>query len=268
MHPINDPKWVSRQYQSDRNLNARMALHQRFGTSRIAWPRWVFDQLRQALGPRAEAPLRLLELGAGPGTLWTENRARIPATWRVALSDLSPGMAATAQRNLAEAGCTAACLVANAERIPVASAACDAVIANHMLYHVLERGRALDEIRRVLRPQGVLLAATNGVGHMAELHELAHRFDPSLPGTDPSPSRFSFEDGLAELGERFATVELIRNDNRLVVTEVEPLVAYMLSGLIAPTPEVEAALHGFIAAEMAAQGVITITPVTGLLVAA
>lgn len=272
MHAINDRKWVTQQYKSDRNLNVRMALHQRFSTSKTPWHRWVFDQLLAALGERASDSLRILELGAGPGTLWTENQARIPEGWSITLSDLSPGMAVTARRNLEAAGCTASYVVANAERLPVATGSCDAVVANHMLYHVPDRSRALDEIRRVLRAEGVLAAATNGVGHMAELHELAHRFNPLLPGTDPSPSRFSFEDGLAELGTRFEDVDLVRSENRLIVTEAEPLAAYMLSGMPeAARPFVQVAvrrrLRRFIAAEMAKTGVIHITPVTGILVA-
>ncbi len=177
-------------------------------------------------------------------------------------------MVATAQRNLAAAGCVAAYLVADAQHIPVATASCDAVVANHMLYHIPDRARALDEIRHVLKPDGILLAATNGVGHMAELHALAHRFNPSLPATDPSPSRFSFEDGLAELGARFAHVNLVRSDNSLVITEAEPLAAYMLSGIpgtVSPTQR--GALHRFIAGELAEKGEIRITPVTGFLVA-
>ncbi len=35
------------------------------------------------------------------------------------------------------------------------------VLANHMLYHVPDLDRALAEIRRVLKPTGVLIAATN-----------------------------------------------------------------------------------------------------------
>lgn len=272
MHAINDRKWVNQQYQSDRNLNVRMALHQRFSTSKTPWHRWVFDQLLAALGERANGPLRILELGAGPGTLWAENQGRIPKGWNVTLSDLSPGMAMTARRNLEAAGCVASYVVANAERIPAATGSCDAVVANHMLYHVPDRSLALDEIRRVLRAEGVLAAATNGVGHMAELHELAHRFDPLLPGADPSPSRFSFEDGLAELGARFEQAELVHDENRLVVTEAEPLAAYMLSGMPeAVRPLMQAArrrrLRRFLAAEMAKTGAIHITPVTGILVA-
>ncbi len=33
------------QYQDAANLNARIALHQRFGTANIGWHPWVFEQL-------------------------------------------------------------------------------------------------------------------------------------------------------------------------------------------------------------------------------
>lgn len=52
------------QYQDAANLNARIALHQRFGTAKIGWHPWVFDQLD--LPPDA----CVLELGCGPGLLW------------------------------------------------------------------------------------------------------------------------------------------------------------------------------------------------------
>ena len=92
--------------------SARIALHQRFSTNKTPWSQRVFDQLLAALGARAGAALQLLELGAGPGTLWAENqRIRHPGA---CIGDLSPGMVATAQRNLAAAGCVAAYLVADA----------------------------------------------------------------------------------------------------------------------------------------------------------
>jgi ubiquinone/menaquinone biosynthesis C-methylase UbiE len=62
-------------------------------------------------------------------------------------------------------------LVADAAWIPLADGSMDAVIANHMLYHVSDRRRALAEIHRLLRPGGRLYATTNGLGHMAELRE-------------------------------------------------------------------------------------------------
>jgi ubiquinone/menaquinone biosynthesis C-methylase UbiE len=59
--------------------------------------------------------------------------------------------------------------VIDAQAIPYAGASFDAVVANHMLYHVQDRPRAFSEIRRALKPGGQLFVATNGQDHMAEL---------------------------------------------------------------------------------------------------
>ena len=269
---IDRPEWVSKQYEDDRNLNVRIALHKRFSTSTDSWTAWVLDQIAHTLalqlGAEASLPLRVLEIGAGPALLWSENARRIPAGWRLFLSDLSPGMAASAQRHLAEAGVDASLLVAGAEQIPLASSTCHAVVANHMLYHVTDRTRALEEIRRVLLPNGALIAATNGEGHLQELHDLAHRFEPTHAPEDPAPRKFSLESGERELANHFADVTVLRKPNLLVVTEAEPLAAYMLSGSPAAIPPArQAELHAFIERELAKDGSIRITPETGLLIA-
>lgn len=273
---IDRPEWVSKQYRSDDNLNARIAFHKRFSTSAVSWHHWVLDQVLDQLephagqrpGPDGGAPLCVLEIGAGPAVLWTENRDRIPAHWHLIVSDLSPGMIVSAQRNLAEAGVRCSPLVAGAEQIPLASASCRAVVANHMLYHVANRTRALQEIRRMLMPGGVLFAATNGEGHLRELHDLAHRFDPSHPAEDPVPRRFSLQSGARELRDHFASVSVRHKENCLVVTEAEPLVAYLLSGSPAAIgPEQAERLRAFVENELAQRGPIHITPETGLLIA-
>jgi SAM-dependent methyltransferase len=41
-----------------------------------------------------------------------------------------------------------------------------------MLYHVPDPALAVAELARVLRPDGVLVAAARGPGHLIELHEI------------------------------------------------------------------------------------------------
>lgn len=265
---INRPDWVAGQYASDCNLNARIALHKRFSTSDIEWTHWVFDRISEQIGNFAEQPIHLLELGAGPGNLWVENGERLPSHWHVILSDLSCGMALSASNNLSTADIRAEIMVAGAERIPLKSQSVHAVVANHMLYHVPQRGNALAEIRGVLKPNGVLLAATNGERHLHELHDLIRRFDRTYAMEDQVPRQFSLENGVGQLGEFFTDVTVIRKENALVVTEVEPLVAYILSGSPADVPpDRRTELREFVANEMAAKGAIRITPETGLLIA-
>ena len=56
--------------------------------------------------------------------------------------------------------------------IDLADAAFDLVVANHCLYYAPGVAATAVELRRILRPAGRLLAATNGAGHMRELTDL------------------------------------------------------------------------------------------------
>jgi ubiquinone/menaquinone biosynthesis C-methylase UbiE len=131
--------------------------------------------------------------------LWTKNAHRIPAGWNITLTDLSPGMLDEARRNLASVEHRFQFRAADAQNVPFEDAQFDAVIANHMLYHVPDRLRAFAEIRRVLRQNGELFAATNGQYHMQELYMLIKQFVPNL------------------------------QEDSLEITEAEPLLAYTLS---------------------------------------
>jgi SAM-dependent methyltransferase len=263
MSYVSDPAYLRHdQYRDPGNLQDRMSIHDRFSTNPQPWHRWVFDHLD--FGPES----RLLELGAGPGMLWRSNRDRLPAGWRVILSDFSPGMAGEARRHLAEDG-RFAFLVADARALPFPNAAFDGVIANHMLYHVPDRPAAFAEIRRVLRPDGRLFAATNGPAHMRELDDLLQRFDPEQPswrmGTQFA-ANFGTQNGQAQLAPFFHTVTRHDYADGLVVTEAEPLVAYVCSliGSRDMDGDQRAAWHAFIDAELAARGPIRISKETAL----
>ncbi len=216
---------ATQQYRDSSNLNARAALHARFSTSHYPWFRWLFDQLVTVAPNEA----RILEVGAGPGGLWRENLDHLPTGWRVTLSDLSEGMVEE-ERGALPAAFT--CTVADVEALPFADAASDVVIANHMLYHVPDRPRALAELRRVLRPQGALVAATNGERNMRELHDLIVSVVPDVAAQQWRASfrhPFTIENGGAQLAPYFTEIEPRHYDDGLDVTEVEPLVAYILS---------------------------------------
>ena len=211
MSHIADQTYLKQQYQDASNLNDRIQIHVRFSTNSYRWHPWVFDQIdlpQHAL---------VLELGCGPGWLWKDNLGRIPTGWQITLTDFSPGMLEEARRNLA--GDRAfAFEVVDAQAIPYADSRFDAVIANHMLYHVPDRARALAEIRRVLKPGGRFYATTIGETHLRELYDLATRFDPALIGWGGGPAHsFRLESGAAQLAPFFDRVAIRRYDDALVV---------------------------------------------------
>jgi ubiquinone/menaquinone biosynthesis C-methylase UbiE len=260
MSSISDPSYLSEQYGDASNLNARFAIHERFSTNKLGWHRWVYE--RFALPPRCQ----ILELGCGPAYLWATNLSRIPAGWSVVLSDFSPGMLEDAQQNLADRAGRFRFEVVDAQSIPFEDHSFDAVIANHMLYHLPDMAKALSEIRRVLKPDGRLYASTVGHAHMQELGDLIVEFDPQTTLWIRSPIRgFTLETGAAQLSPWFSEVTLHRYEDALTVTEAEPLVAYLLSSA---TPDYvrrnRATLAEFLERKLAQEGAIHVTKDSGL----
>ena len=208
------------QYKNAGNLSARVNIHQRFSTNSYGWYRWQFETLGIRAGDR------VLDVGCGPATLWVSQRNHLPEGVRVVCFDLSQGMAKTAEAALQD-DARFEFLCADAQNIPFSKGTFNLVTANHMLYHVPHIQRAAAEIRRVLRPEGHLAAATNGLGHMQELHDLVRRIVPTYTPESGSAARFGLENGLAQLSEAFSKFEVRIYPDSLWVTEIEPLVDYV-----------------------------------------
>ena len=189
------------QYDTTKNLDARIALHQRFSTNPYPFQRWVFDRLQ--LVDRQ----RVLEVGCGTRRLWIENEDRIPDI-DLLLTDASIAMRPQ--------------LVCALPELPFANEAFDVVIANHMLYHVDDRERALREIKRVLRKGGLFFATTNGRDHLREIKAL-------VPEAANVSSEFTLENGKEQIERVFGDVKRADYEDSLHVTEAEPLIAYIES---------------------------------------
>ncbi len=270
-----DPEYLrTQQYASDSNLQARIALHRRFSTNRYGWFRWYFEQI--TLPTQA----RLAEIGCGPAALWQEVLPRLPAGWRILLSDLSDGMVAAARASLPASDPRFDFCVADSQTLPLPSAHFDAVFANHMLYHVPDLERALQEIRRVLKPGGYLYAATNGEHHMEAIEMFGRSFAravgvPLEDGFSRRNLRFSLENGEKRLRPHFTRVERRDYPDALEVTEAKPLAAYLLSTTSAVArldsvqrARVEEALIAFARQYIAARGgSLHVAKATGLFIA-
>lgn len=258
MDPLKDQTYLkTEQYKDSSNLHARATLHARFNTNTCRWHPWVFDHLLTLASNS-----HILELGCGPCYLWQENHQRIPNGWIVVLSDLSPSMLAKAQQNLASADHSFAFQEIDAQTLPFPDRSQDAVVANHMLYHVPALSKTLSEIQRVLKPGGRLFAATVGQHHMRQVGELRQKFDQmvDVPLGDDHAGRYGEDDYTLENGQRllspwFPEVVLYQYESRLEVTEVEPLYEYMMSGLrYQVSDDRKAEFRAFLTREMAAAG--------------
>jgi ubiquinone/menaquinone biosynthesis C-methylase UbiE len=241
---VTEQEKVREQYATNANLRSRIALHDRYSRSPVHYPHWIFDGYD--FGDEAD----VLEVGCGDANIWRESLDRIPPGWRLTLTDFSAGMVDAARAVL---GDRAEYACADVQELPFPDASFDAVIANHMLFHVEDRPRALGELARVLRPGGAFRATTIGLDHLRELRELV----PPPPDSQwaRTRERFTIEQVEEELAPFFVNVEVepVPAPQGLEVTELEPLLDFVRSRGDVTEDELEP-LRRAAEADIAAQG--------------
>lgn len=136
----------------------------------------------------------ILEVGCGDGRFSDQLRSSTTGA-RVVAMDIAPSMAAQAALRGLDAQ------IGDIESMPWPDATFDVVVANWVLYHVLDLHEGLNEVRRVLRPGGRLIASTMSNRHMRELWDLVG------DGDDAPELSFSAENGESILKSHFDLVE-------------------------------------------------------------
>lgn len=213
-------------YADSSHLNARADLyvHQQPPIDIVAWALdhvpWRGDE-------------RVVDVGCGPGR-YLKHLAWHPGLRLMGL-DLSRGMLADLERGWDLTLPRPALAVADVQALPLPDAQRDVALAMHMLYHVPDIPHAIAELRRVLRPGGVLLALTNNAEHNQELHNVYSTALSTLSDKQSVDAvlklddRFSGDNAEAFLGGSFDQVERHDVDSTLVVPAVEPILRYVAS---------------------------------------
>jgi ubiquinone/menaquinone biosynthesis C-methylase UbiE len=132
------------------------------------------------LGPYRERVIgaaqgRVLEVGAGSGL----NLARYPSAVRELLAlEPDPKLIAMARNRSAERNPALTFLEAFAEHIPLENASIDTVVSTWTMCTIPDIRRALEEIRRILKPAGRLLFVEHGLAPDPSVRKWQNRFDP------------------------------------------------------------------------------------------
>ncbi|MGN2339120.1 MerR family transcriptional regulator [Clostridium cagae] len=214
---------IKEQYNSDENLNLRTNLHS-YNINKIDWDKWCFQKMNLIKCSK------ILELGCGVGKLWIKNQNFIDKNSEIILSDFSPNMLKCAKNNLKNLDYKFNYKKINAEDIPYDDESFDVVIAEHMLYFVTDIEKALSEIKRVLKPNGIFYVTTNSCNSMIELNKLAEKFDPNLDiNNNGLSSRFDLENGEKMLKKYFNNIELDILEGKIIVDKADPVVSYKAS---------------------------------------
>ena len=224
IHLTGMEKSLKNQYQNATNISSRINLHSLYSQNRQGWFPWIFEQCRISPG------LRILELGCGDGTLWTDNLSLLPEDISITLSDISSGMLRDARRAIGSSDTRFAFRAFDCRKIPCKDESFDLVIANHVLFYCDDIPAVLKEIRRVLAPGGRFLCSAYGKAHMQEVSQLVQDFDERIVlSADRLYERFGRENGQSILEPFFPKAQWLSYEDCLLVQDAEPLISYVLS---------------------------------------
>lgn len=220
----NHPEAVRRMYQSDEALRIRTDTYARYAVPQISFPEWALGCVRAWRGDES-----ILDVGCGPGRWYEAVQEHLPESTYLGL-DLFPAM-------LREHPAPQRVTVADAEKLPFPEQSFDVVMANHMLFHVPNVELSLREFRRVLKPDGFVMATTNSIHTMPELQALLRRavtllVPPGVSHVHPPAQhadRFTLESGTRLMARHFYAVVRYDLPRILVFPTVDPVLAYLES---------------------------------------
>ena len=219
-----DPHLLHLQYGTAEKLRIRQEAHELYSEQQLDFFPWVLEFLELAPG------LLVADVGCGPGAY---HPLLAPTGCQVVALDFSQGMLEEVQTQARAHQLAVWPLRADAQHLPLADGCCDRLMANHMLYHVPDQLAALRELRRVVRPGGIVVLATNAEdaggllydAHCAAATELGYR-----PSARPTAG---FHLGhLARVQEVFPTATVHVRPDAFRFPTVDAALRYYASGLI------------------------------------
>jgi SAM-dependent methyltransferase len=191
---LDNPMLVRWEFASEERLEKRNALYRRLVEG---------DNAEEVLFAAVKefAPTRVLEVGCGAGGMAERVRDELGA--QIVAVDSSERMVElTRQRGIES-------YVADVQELPFGDGEFDCVFAGWVLYHVLDRPRAISECARVLRPGGRFATATLADENLSDLWDF-------LGSPRERNLGFSSSNGAEQLERCFASVET-REANGVVV---------------------------------------------------
>lgn len=219
MGSSNDKEAVKAQYASSKSLDTRINFHNMYSTNKMGFGPWLITNYEIKEG------MKVLELGTGTGDIWTGHDDLMAKCSKLVLSDFSEGMLEAARKNVGERANVEYKQI-DVQNIPFEDNSFDIIIANMMLYHVPDIHKAVSEIRRVLKDDGVFYSATYGQHNFNDI--IAEWF--GLIGKNYGPNHlFTLQNGGDILGKEFEDIEVRRYEDSLHVTNIEDLADYLQS---------------------------------------
>ncbi|KYH35110.1 ubiquinone/menaquinone biosynthesis C-methyltransferase UbiE [Clostridium tepidiprofundi DSM 19306] len=218
---MRDNEILKRQYKDTSKLDIHKTFHEKYSTNKQGFTEWMFEKYMFFNG------CRILELGSGKGDLWDGRIEYIGKNSSLVLSDFSDGMITYMQDRYFNQK-RVEIMKIDAQNIPFLEETFDIVIANSMLYHVPDLKKAISEIWRVLKKNGVFYAATFGENGFSKYINSTLR-EMELTTNDIGNISFTLQNGKKTLSTFFPTVKRIDYEDSFEVSNTEDLVDYIYS---------------------------------------
>ena len=204
IHLTGMEKSLKNQYKNATNISSRINLHSLYSQNPQGWFSWIYENLNIRQG------MRILEIGCGDGTLWSQHLKEIPENVQITLSDISEGMLRDTRRQMKANGNDDFITYQDFDchQIPYEDDSFDLIIANHVLFYCEDISMVCREVRRVLSRNGKFVCSTYGAGHMREVSELVREFDERIVlSADKLYEKFGKENGRKILSPYFSKIE-------------------------------------------------------------
>lgn len=216
----NMEKTIVEHYENSHNLAVRINLHEKYSTNKQGWYQWLLSLID------FDGIENVLEIGCGDGTLWQKTDKKSLDNKKILLTDNSEGMVLDARKHLGDLFEYA---VLDGSRIEVEDAY-DLIIANHVLFYLNDINKALANIAKALKGNGLFMCSSYGENHLREITMLCNEFDSRIRLSDVELyERFGKQNGYEILSRYFKTVNWHEYEDRLVVDNTDDLYSYVLS---------------------------------------
>lgn len=205
------------------SLRVRQETYERYSVPQVDFPAWVLDRVTW------RGDERVLDVGCGPGTYYGPLKSKVPDVHYFGMDTSTAMLEQHPARD---------CVTrADAHTLPFPDGSFDVVMANHVLFHVADRDQAIAEFRRVLKQDGMVLAATNSLHTMPEFQALMRRGLVLLSShgkgqMQPPPlphHTFALENGTRQLAQQFFAVVRYDLPSSLIFPTLEPVMAFLES---------------------------------------
>lgn len=200
-------------------------VHHRYRTN----PKSLHDHLIGLLALRGTE--EVLDLGCGNGALIEAVRPHVAAGHLVGL-DISPAMLAAARNRLAGVATPCEWVEASAEHLGMfPDHSFDRVTAVYMAHYVHDLPQCFREVRRVLRPGGLFVLATDDPATMPEMWTAHYTALRALDAPDhlfrtTPKARISLLNGARQLAPHFTAVTEHQWQDQLQFAAVEPFLDF------------------------------------------